>query len=454
MPKTNPETKRVRLTAGRIRDITAGEKQKFLWDVEVRHLAVRITPSSNTHTRGARAFIFQAKLAGQTVRITIGATEDWGIDEARAEARRLQALIDQGIDPRQHKRERIEADQAKRAEARRKDATVAEAWAAYVAARSPRWSARHLADHEALAHPGGAKWRRGEGKTTPGPLAALMGEKLAELTPERIAAWLEKEGARRPARAALAYRVLRGFLRWCAAMPDYRGSVRLDAVGSRMAKDHVPKIKPKAGDCLQREQLPAWFAAVRNVGNPITSAYLQGLLLTGARREELAGLTWGDIDFQWRSLTIRDKVEGERVIPLTPYMAGLLAALPRRKDDKERLVPWVFSSATSANGRIQDPRLAHLRALGAAGLPHLSLHGLRRSFGTLAEWVETPVGILAQIQGHKPSAIAEKHYRRRPLDLLRMWHSKIESWMLEQAGIPQPAEGDAGLRLVKGGKNE
>lgn len=24
--------------------------------------------------------------------------------------------------------------------------------------------------------------------------------------------------------------------------------------------------------------------------------------------------------------------------------------------------------------------------------------------------------------------------RRRPLDLLRMWHDKIEGWMLEQAG--------------------
>jgi len=45
------------------------------------------------------------------------------------------------------------------------------------------------------------------------------------------------------------------------------------------------------------------------------------------------------------------------------------------------------------------------------------------------------VGVVAQIQGHKPSAIAEKHYRRRPLDLLRMWHDRIEAWMLAQAGI-------------------
>lgn len=42
---------------------------------------------------------------------------------------------------------------------------------------------------------------------------------------------------------------------------------------------------------------------------------------------------------------------------------------------------------------------------------------------------------LSTLQGHKPSAIVEKHYKRRPLDLLRMWHDKIEAWMLEQAGI-------------------
>jgi len=37
--------------------------------------------------------------------------------------------------------------------------------------------------------------------------------------------------------------------------------------------------------------------------------------------------------------------------------------------------------------------------------------------------------------GHKPSAIAEKHYRVRPIDLLRMWHTKIEGWILNEAGI-------------------
>ncbi|NBY16148.1 MAG: preprotein translocase, partial [Betaproteobacteria bacterium] len=63
------------------------------------------------------------------------------------------------------------------------------------------------------------------------------------------------------------------------------------------------------------------------------------------------------------------------------------------------------------------------------------VHGLRRSFGTLAEWVEMPTGVVEQIMGHKPSAIAEKHYRRRPIDLLRQWHIKLENWILQEAGV-------------------
>ena len=42
-----------------------------------------------------------------------------------------------------------------------------------------------------------------------------------------------------------------------------------------------------------------------------------------------------------------------------------------------------------------------------ANIEHLTLHGLRRSFKSLSEWVEVPVGVVAQIMGHKPSATAE-----------------------------------------------
>ena len=196
-------------------------------------------------------------------------------------------------------------------------------------------------------------------------------------------------------------------------------------------REKLPK-KRTGKDTLQREQLPFWFEYVRKLDNPVHSAYLQSLLLTGARRGELLGLRWQDIDFRWGSLTIRDKVDGTRTIPLTPYVASLLAALPRRNE-------WVFSSPMAASGRLQEPRASHIRALSAAGLPMMTLHGLRRSFDSLEEWIDIPSGVVAQIMGHKPSATAEKHYKVRPLDLLRMWHTKIEAWILNEAGIEQPA---------------
>ncbi len=169
-------------------------------------------------------------------------------------------------------------------------------------------------------------------------------------------------------------------------------------------------------------------------------------------------MRWEDVDFRWRSLQLDDKIEGTggRIIPLTPYLASLLLELkrssesPPNKRQAARLAKqgkdwkpseWVFASKRSEDGKIADPRDAHVKALASAELPHVTLHGLRRSFGTLSEWVEVPVGVVAQIQGHKPSAIAEKHYRRRPLDLLRMWHDKIECWILEQAQIRfEPSE--------------
>ena len=81
--------------------------------------------------------------------------------------------------------------------------------------------------------------------------------------------------------------------------------------------------KTKRFDVLERAHLPAWFAAVRGLNNPTASAYLQALLLTGARREEMAALRWKDVDFQWSSIWVKDKVAEEgRKIPRTLLVRG------------------------------------------------------------------------------------------------------------------------------------
>lgn len=416
----------------------ASKKQSIYWDGKTPGLGLRVTAA------GSKAFIFETRLNGQTIRMTIGDPRNWPIGKAQAEASRLKVMTDQGIDPRQVKADAIAAKEAKEAAQREQEArealTVAEAWQTYVTERSaamkdgkPEWGDRHKAHHAYFVQAGGVLRKRGtrpgeSKKTRPGVLVPLMGMHLADLDAKTIAKWLDKETRKAPTTAAQAFRALRAFLTWCAKHETYSAAVQAGACQSDEVKRKVPTVKTKPNDSLRKLQIKPWFEAVRKIGNPVISAYLQGLLLTGARRNELAALRWDDVDFKWKSLTIRDKVEGARTIPLTPYMEHLIAALPRRND-------FVFSSPTAASGRIEEPRIQHVKALAAAGLPALSLHGLRRSFGTLSEWVEVPAGIVAQIMGHKPSAIAEKHYIQRELDLLHLWHVKIEAWILNEAGI-------------------
>lgn len=435
------------LTAQTIERLTcpAGKSQAFLRDSHGNGLRVRVT------TAGAKSFVFEGKLNRKTIRRTIGLVSAWPIPKAREEARRLQRMLDKGNDPRQVERDERAAAAAaqaiKEAEARRGTVTSAQVWAEYVRegteigfTKRGRWSERHVADHTALADGGGRPFKRGTGKTAAGPLHALLARPLVQLDSNAIELWLREQGGVRPARTALAFRLLRAFLNWCAEHPVYSqiapSASHAPKTVRRLVRNQVPKQ-----DALQKEQLADWFAAVRADPDPVASAFLQTLLLTGLRRQHAATLKWSDVDLRYGSLTVHDKIEPLRVIPCPPYLAQTLAALPR---DCE----WVFGPSAP---QLMPARATykHRRALRSAGLAHISLHGLRRSFGSLAEWVECPTGVVAQIQGHKPSATAEKHYRVRPLDLLRKWHSKIEAWILDEAQIPfAPQDGHRPLSLV------
>lgn len=436
------------LTAGLIDRLQCptGKAQAFLRDSKAPALRVRVTPT------GAKAFVFEAKLKRDTVRRTIGDVRSWSIEKARTEANRLRVLIDSGHDPREVERQQEAEREARKAAAAAVAVTVEDAWTAYLAERKPHWGDRHYADHEALARAGGEKSNRGtrgRGKTIAGPIHPLLSMPLRELDSAAIERWAAREAKTRPTQARLALRVLKAFLGWCADHPVYRQAV---AGGNPAKSKKAREVLGKAGvkqDALLRDQLPAWFDAVRDLANPAAAAYLQVLLLTGARPGEVLALRWEDMNSRWKGLTIRDKVEGERVIPLTPYVSQLLHALPRRKYENGKPNPWLFSSATAADGRLADPRIPHSRACKVAGIEGLTLHGLRRSFKSLTEWLEIPAGVVAQIMGHKPSATAEKHYTVRPLDLLAVHHKRIEAWILEQADLPVVEdEQPTNLRLV------
>ena len=462
---------KVSFTAGRVSGFKCptDKAQAFLWDANTPGLGLRATPA------GKPAYVFQSVYQGKDLRLTIGSPAAWSIPQAQTKARELQRLIDQGQDPRDLKREALAAAQAQQAAdaaqavtAAADALTVGDVWAAYLIERRPHWGERHYADHINKAAPGGQlSERRGttNRRIKPGPLAALMPLALRDLDQTTIEAWAAREGKTRPTSARLAWRLLKAFLTWCSEQPRYAGLLpNANPAKSKKAREALGRAGVKS-DVLQREQLAAWFAAVRGLP-PVVSAYLQTLLLTGARPGEVLALRWEDVNTQWKGINIRDKVEGAREIPATPYMLHLLAALPRRNE-------WVFSSAyatdaspanikrraaraarvgveaTEGNGRLAPPNIQHTRACKAAGLEGLTLHGLRRSFASLTEWLETPAGVVAQIQGHKPSATAEKHYKVRPLELLRVHHERIEAWILEQAGVTFDRVAEPGrLRVV------
>ena len=436
-------SKQVNLTRARIDTLVCPRnlKETFLWDSLQRGFGVRAFAS------GKKSYVFRATVNGKTKKGVIGdATGD--LNDARNEARRLKTLAGKGISPTEDKQQRIEIQLGNALIKRRSLVTLQKVWCDYLIVNRSNWGERHYLDHlKAFQQPDLPCGIGLTAKSKSGPLWALRDTKLVDLNASIITQWMSLEGKTRPGVAARASRLLFACLTWSSEVKEYSGLVDVSKLKTREFRRAVPKLKPRK-DVLEKGQLSSWFTEVGEISNPVIAGFVQCLLITGARKGELLGLKWYDVDFQWNSLTIRDKATtkgrevGTRVIPLTPYVSNLIQNLPRRNQ-------YVFSSPTSKTGQLVETRKSYEPALIAAGLQGLTLHGLRRSFATLSEWVEVPAGITAQIMGHKPSAIAEKHYKQRPLDLIRMWHERIEGWLLDTGGVTfQEVSSSSSLRLV------
>lgn len=406
-------------------------------DADKKGLRLRVTKAGGKHWQ------FETRLKGKLITRALGEWPAVSIAEARAEAHRLRGMTETGIDPREIERQQEAEREAQRQRERAQAVTVGELWPTYLVEGRPKrkdaFKPRYLADLQNMSAPGGEPKKRGQGVTRPGPLYPLLALPLAQINEDTLKAWHDREALAGKHQAARALMMFRGFLRWCAARPEYRGLTDRDAGKAPAIVENLPS-NTRRTDALEAAQVPGWWSGVEQLTNRTASAYLRALLLTGARREELAALTWDNVDFQWRKLTIADKVDATRTIPLTPYMAHMLASLPR-------VGPYVFASA-SKSGRITDARASHAKALQSAGIGHLTFHGLRRSFSLLGEAAGAPAGAIAQVMGHKPSATAEG-YRPRSIDALRPFLEQIEAHILSLAGVQFDSRTEPGkLRVV------
>jgi integrase len=281
-----------------------GKRQSFYRDGKTPGLGLRVTAA------GAKTYIFETRMRSRTMRITIGDERTWSIAAAQKEATRLKTLTDQGLDPRKVKAEQDAAEAAARRKLEGEATLVADAWKNYLSHHAKSWTAKYMESHVFVSKPGGEpkKKRGGAGLTAPGVLTPILQFRLKDVTAEILTEWVTAAKARRAGVARAGFALFRTFWRWCDTRSEYRSLIDRAVIDDRDLRAALPPKKSKRFDVLQRSQLKSWFEHVRALSNPVIATFLQALILTGARRDEMASLRWADVDFKWRSLWVKDKV--------------------------------------------------------------------------------------------------------------------------------------------------
>jgi integrase len=129
-------------------------------------------------------------------------------------------------------------------------------------------------------------------------------------------------------------------------------------------------------------------------------------MFTGTRDSEARNLRFGDIDEGQGVMLLRETKSGRpQTVPLSPEA---MAIVVRRK--ALRINDYLFPSA-SGRGAISYPRKAFSKLLERAGITGLTMHDLRRWYGTAG--IQSPgvtVHDVSKLLRHSSIHVTEKHY--------------------------------------------
>lgn len=167
-------------------------------------------------------------------------------------------------------------------------------------------------------------------------------------------------------------------------------------------------------------------------------AYIEFILLTGARRTEAATLKWKHVDRKAGTLTLKEtKNHTDRVLPITPRVGKILDAMSRLK-----IGEFVFGTRDKDGqpSHISEPRKA-MAALNAAAGSTVTVHGLRRTFSTVLESLDCPGIPLKSLLGHSLKGdVTTAHYTQITVERLRPWSERYERHMLALIAAQEHAE--------------
>ncbi len=136
------------------------------------------------------------------------------------------------------------------------------------------------------------------------------------------------------------------------------------------------------------------------------------LLLTGARRNEIAGLRWSEVDFDRRRLVLppsRTKAggrTGDRRITLNDMAFGILERLSRTRGRSQ----FVFPAIRGGNGyATSESKIWRYKVLPKARLEGVRIHDLRHSFASFALADGASLPMIGKALGHASSRATERY---------------------------------------------
>jgi integrase len=330
-------------------------------DAAAPELVLRVAAS------GHKTFTTRRKINGKAVRVTLGTYQrpdgahDMTVEQARKAATRAKAAAVEGVNPNEAKRAR-----------RVEGMTLREMLAAYVE------------DNKQLKAGTGAGYTAALQAVMP----ELLDKPLRDLTAERVQAIHKRHGAKAPAAANLAMRVLR--LVWNYATshnpknaPAVYGENPVAVLSDRKQWFKVARRKTM----IRAHALPTWWAGVEAMReSPLLAErdaadLFELLLFTGLRASEGRELQWQHLDLRAPTLTIPAPKNGD---PHTlPIPSQLLPMLQRRSAGA--LSPYVFPARDLGQPFPKQTLQKYAHALrdetGVEWIPH----DLRRGFATTAE---------------------------------------------------------------------
>lgn len=283
-----------RITKRSVDMLTPEGSDVFLWDERLRGFGLRLTP------KGSKSYVVQYRMGGReapTRRYTIGNHgSPWTPETARQEAERILILVRQGTDP-------VDAKNERRRQA------VDLAFDAYVEGFTRLYLQKRWKD-----------WKMGEGVLRREAVPVLGNKPLPRITRSDVARIWDRL-ADRPAVARLTHATLRKLFRWAVS--------RGDLERSPIEGLPPPPAVPARDRVLTDEEVGVLWRGTKQIGPPFGSIF-QLLILTGQRREEVAGMDWAELDrreFMWIIPASRTKNRKAQHVPLTNLAVGVLDAI-------------------------------------------------------------------------------------------------------------------------------